>query len=311
MRHNNPINIALWEGDRIWSKETTRDVVLSLGTGAGPSPTTPRTASLGPQQTFSSKFIPRLCRSFLTGLDGEVTWRELLHHLQRDAQDRFFRLNVNLKDDEPRLDDVKAIERLSQAVDTCKGDPKIIDIKMALLASCFFFELKRAPTFDASGFYVCQGEIRTRMDHTKVFMALRQMSTSPIEFFKDHISLGQSDPSSDVCPGCYRFRKKICFFVRHPAETISITINMGDHQRSLSGFPQSMAWFKSAQNLTSPFYDVYNVSLPANLCECFKADKLASSPSIAQRAGKRARWSGTEGDTKRRMPRFLSLPNPI
>lgn len=204
LRHNNPINIALWEGDRIWTYETTKDVVLSLGTGTGPllaSPhsATPQTAA--PKHLFSSKFIPRLCRSFFTSLDGEVTWRELLNHFEHDAQNRFFRLNINLKGREPRLDDVEAMEKLSQAVDTCKNDPKIVDVKMALLAACFFFELKQSPVFDASGFYVCQGDIRVRTDHTKVFMALRQMGSSPIEFYKDHNSLGQSDSTTDVCPG--------------------------------------------------------------------------------------------------------------
>lgn len=309
LRHNNPVNIALWESDRIWPRETTKDVVLSLGTGTGPSATTPRTATSTPQLAFSEKFIPRLFRSFLTGLDGEVTWHELLHHLEKDVHDRYFRLNINMASQEPRLDDVRAIQSLSNAVESHKDDPKIIDIKMALLASCFFFELKRTPTFDASGFYVCQGEIRTRMDHTKVFMALRQMGTSPIEFFKDHVSLRPSDPSTDVCPGCYRFRKKVCFFIRHPSETISITVSMGDYQRSLSGFPKTMTWFAATQNLTSPFYRTQNVALPESLYDCFKTSKVTSTASVSQNSSKRTRWSGTENHIKRRMPRFLSLPN--
>jgi len=314
LRHNNPVNIALWEGDRVWSSNTPRDVVLSLGTGTGSIPTTPHTSSprtATPQWSFSSGFIPRLCRSFLTSLDGEMTWRELLHHFERDSQDRFFRLNVSLIGPEPRLDDVKAMERLSAAVGSCKNDPKIVEIKMALLASCFFLELKQAPIFDASGFFVCQGEIRVRIDHTKVFMALRQMSVSPIEFFKDQTSLGKSDPSTDVCPGCYRFRKKICFFVRHPTETVAMTIRMGEHQRNLSGFPQTMNWFASAQNLSCPFYSQSSISLPSTLCECFASGQLARTKSTLAKGGKRTRWSGDENEPRRRMPRFLSLPNMI
>jgi hypothetical protein len=49
---------------------------------------------------------------------------------------------------------------------TRKHDNEIREIKLALLASCFFFELRQAPRFDPSGFYICQGEIRTRIDYT-------------------------------------------------------------------------------------------------------------------------------------------------
>ncbi|KAK0360036.1 hypothetical protein LTR94_028899, partial [Friedmanniomyces endolithicus] len=110
--------------------------------------------------TFKDGFIPRLCRSFLTSLDGELTWRHLLNHLEKDAEHRYFRLNVQFGDQEPRLDDIGAMEKLSQDVNLSKNDQQLTEIKLALLASSFFFELKRAPKFDASGFYICQGEIR-------------------------------------------------------------------------------------------------------------------------------------------------------
>ncbi|TKA49937.1 hypothetical protein B0A55_13544 [Friedmanniomyces simplex] len=90
------------------------------------------------------------------------------------------------------------MEKLSQDVNMSKNDQQLTEIKLALLASSFFFELKRAPKFDASGFYICQGEIRVRGDHTKVFMALRQMSNGPIEFHKDGVPLGKADHSTDV-----------------------------------------------------------------------------------------------------------------
>ncbi|KAK5690951.1 hypothetical protein LTR17_025807 [Elasticomyces elasticus] len=106
--------------------------------------------------------------------------------------------------------------KLSEDVSSSKDDHQLTEIKFALLASSFFFELKRAPKFDASGFYICQGEIRIRGDHTKIFIALRQMSVGPIEFHKDGVPLGRVEHSNDVCSGCYRFRKKVCFFVRHP-----------------------------------------------------------------------------------------------
>ncbi|TKA60681.1 hypothetical protein B0A55_12855, partial [Friedmanniomyces simplex] len=69
----------------------------------------------------------------------------------------YFRLNVQFGAQEPRLDDITAMDKLSRDVNLSKDDEQLTQIKLALLASSFFFELKRAPKFDASGFYICQG----------------------------------------------------------------------------------------------------------------------------------------------------------
>ena len=290
LRHNNPINIALWESSRIWTRDTPKDIVLSLGTGTTANNASPQTRSSG--QTFSDKFIPRLCRSFLTSLDGELIWRDLLNHQESDSEHRFFRLNINFGSHEPRLDDVTAMDGLSQAVNAAKDDDKIAEIRMALLASSFFLELKRAPRFDASGFYVCQAEIRLRGDISKIFLSLRQISTAPIAFYKDGISLGSIDQSTDLCPGCYRFRKKLCFFIRHPTETVPIFLDIDGLRRQISGFPQAMAWFTNAQHLESPFYSEKTLSLPRQPCEWFELDKPNARPT---KRGLSSRWSLRSG----------------
>ncbi|KAK0836741.1 hypothetical protein LTS02_018082, partial [Friedmanniomyces endolithicus] len=247
LRHNNPVNIALWEASRIWARYTQKDVVLSLGTGTGPDAVSPQRTSTRP--SFRDGFIPRLCRSFLTGLDGEMTWRHLLNHLEKDAEHRYFRLNVIFADHEPRLDDITAMEKLSSDVISNKDDQQLTEVKFALLASSFFFELKRAPKYDSSGFYICQGEIRVRGDHTKIFMALRKMSAATMEFHKGSVPLGKFEHLKDICSGCYRFRKKVCFFVRRPAEVIALTMTMGDSRRNISGFPQVASCFAQQQHL--------------------------------------------------------------
>ncbi|KAK5699335.1 hypothetical protein LTR17_023332 [Elasticomyces elasticus] len=275
LRHNNPVNIALWEGSRIWARDTQRDVVLSLGTGTGPEVVSPQKTPV--RTTFKDGFIPRLCRSFMTGLDGEMTWKHLLNHMEKDAEHRYFRLNVQLGDCEPRLDDITSMAKLSEDVISSKNDRQLTEIKFALLASSFFFELKRAPKFDASGFYICQGEIRIRGDHTKIFMALRQMSVGPIEFHKDGVPLGRVEHSNDVCSGCYRFRKKVCFFVRHPSESITISMTMDDTRRHISGFPQTTSWFSQQQYLNHPFYsERLDLGPSSQTCPCLLLEEARS-----------------------------------
>jgi len=278
LRHNNPINIALWESNRIWGHKTSKDVVLSLGTGTQASATTTQAT-----ESIYNGFIPRLCRSFLTSLDGELIWRDLLNHLGSDAGNKFFRLNITFKNKEPRLDDVKAMDRLSQGVDDSNEKEKLADIKLALLASCFFFELKQAPRFDPSGFFVCHGEIRVRYEYTKVFMALRGISGAPIEFSKDNTPLGPIDPEVDFCAGCLRFRKKICFFVRHVSEAITISMAMDKFRHSISGFPQSMAWFSQQQFLHFPFYSEVTLNSSKSTCPCMQSTDLRRRGLIKRR----------------------------
>ncbi|KAK0900575.1 hypothetical protein LTR02_009119 [Friedmanniomyces endolithicus] len=275
LRHNSPVNIALWEGSRIWSRDTQRDVVLSLGTGTGQD-TKP------PEDSFAPNLQGRLYPSAMS-LDGELTWRHLLNHLEKDAEHRYFRLNVQFGDQEPRLDDIGAMEKLSQDVNLSKNDQQLTEIKLALLASSFFFELKRAPKFDASGFYICQGEIRVRGDHTKVFMALRQMSNGHIEFHKDGVPLGKADHSTDVCSGCYRFRKKVCFFVRHPAEIIALTITMDKSRRHISGFPQKTLWFTHEQHLADPFYSEETLSFSSQACPCLAVEQARAGGMVKRK----------------------------
>lgn len=103
-------------------------------------------------------------------------------------------------------------------------------------------------------------------------MALRQMGTAPIEFHKDGAPVGIVEHLTDVCSGCYRFRKKVCFFVRHPTESIAITITMGKSTRHISGFPQTTAWFTHEQQLIGPFYSEENLGLSSQKCPCLSID---------------------------------------
>lgn len=113
-------------------------------------------------------------------------------------------------------------------------------------------------------------------------MALRQTSAEPVGLFEDQLTLGPVDRSTDICPGYYRFRKKVCFFVRHPAKANNLTVQLGDERRDLSGFPQTMAWVAAAQNLTSPFYTEGCLNAPETVCPCFELLDFSKQASRRQ-----------------------------
>ncbi|KAK1083181.1 hypothetical protein LTR33_003426 [Friedmanniomyces endolithicus] len=94
------------------------DIQIFYGTGTAQDALSPQKTPVRP--TFKDGFIPRLCRSFLTSLEGKLTWRHLLNHLEKDAEHRYFRLNVQFGGQEPRLDDIAEINKLSQDVNLDK-----------------------------------------------------------------------------------------------------------------------------------------------------------------------------------------------
>ncbi|KAG0649360.1 Calcium-independent phospholipase A2-gamma [Hyphodiscus hymeniophilus] len=104
--HNNPINLALWEQDYIWSRHRKQpDIVLSLGTGYKIDLETNEEKS-AKSSFLRERCVPRLFRSFLNFFVGESRWQELQNNLPPQAIERYHRLNIGFNDEEPQLDDL-------------------------------------------------------------------------------------------------------------------------------------------------------------------------------------------------------------
>ena len=166
LRHNKPVNLALWGSRQIWTSTIVVDVVLSLGTGTEDDPRSPKAPRF--RHVLNDGFIPRLCRAFMSLLDGENTWKELINRLDEDLKADYFRFNVSLSGPEPRLDDVHQMGQLRKCVQLQpNGLKNRVKTASALLSAAFFFELQVIPTFHA-GLYLCQGLIRCRNDSNAI-----------------------------------------------------------------------------------------------------------------------------------------------
>ena len=75
LKHNNPVDLALWESKQIWPPNTAPDVVLSLGTGTEDCLKSLKAPHF--RHVLNDGFIPRLCRSFMSSLDGQRAWQDL------------------------------------------------------------------------------------------------------------------------------------------------------------------------------------------------------------------------------------------
>ncbi|KAL8939686.1 MAG: hypothetical protein Q9216_003226 [Gyalolechia sp. 2 TL-2023] len=251
LKHNNPVDLALWESKKIWSPDTGPDVVLSLGTGTEDYLKSAKAPHF--RHVFNDGFIPRLCRSFMSSLDGERAWQDLENRLDDCSRSDYFRWNIPLYGEEPRIDDIEQIDRLRASVHVqADREENRRQTAVALLAATFYLELKDIPPFEC-GQYTCHGMIKCRNNFEAVLEALTRLCGDGITFRTDQIGLG-SLSGNDMCSMCGRYVKDVVFNVRHLEETISIRLQYQQrHRRKISGFPHSVSWFLKQQRLRNDF----------------------------------------------------------
>lgn len=245
------MDLALWECAKIWPSPTQPDVVVSLGTGTENHLRSPKAPHF--RDIFSDGFIPRLCRSFMSSLDGERAWRDVSNRLKDHEKDDYFRLNVPFEGMEPHLDDVECMETLRRSVHLQpQGARDRANIASALLVASFYFELDSAPHYEL-GQYHCTGMIRCRNDFEAVLKTLARVHPDQLEFMTETENLGFLSPN-DSCRTCHLYHKRVQFQVRRLEDVVTISVKMSSlERRKISGFPHSMLWFVREQQIEAPF----------------------------------------------------------
>lgn len=252
LRHNNLINLALWESRYIWPAIDKPDIVLSLGTGVEKEALFSRAPNF--RNLIQDEFISRLKRSFISLLTGQGPWRELWNRLDDRVREDYFRLNIFFPGEAPPMDDVNHMEELRECVHLQpNGDTECQKVAFALLVSTLFFELNSIPIL-SNGKYHCQGTIRCRLQGTVICEALTRIHPMTLTFMTDSEVLSYFDPDQDLCRSCHQFKKHVEFVIRHPNESTTLYMqSVLRGKRKISGFPQNMQWFIAQQRLDSPF----------------------------------------------------------
>jgi hypothetical protein len=249
-KHNNPINLAVWESRCLWPS-LKPDVVLSLGTGtrdAGPPQTT------GVRNIWKDGWAPRVKRSVESAFDGQHAWGTLWNHLDDQARQNYFRLNLAFPGSEPSADDADCMEDLARCVQVqpC-GRGQRDDVLSALLISCLFFELDGMPRYEC-GFYYCTGFIRCKVRSHALIKALLCTHAKDIDFYDGNHHLGVKISLDDICTACYRYQRPIQFLKRSLEDPIELSVHWGDTcHRKLSGMPHTLSSLIDKQSLDSPF----------------------------------------------------------
>ena len=253
LKHNNPVNLALWESRYIWPSSSQPDIVVSLGTGTNINQDqSPRAASF--RHIIQDGFVPRLWRSFMSSLDGQSAWRELWNRLDDSSRAQYFRTNIYLPNSALAIDDVNCIDELRVCAHSqSQNDGFGQTTAFALLISGFFFELTDAPLYQNGKVY-CKGSIRCRLQGQLIVQALKRVHPSDLIFMTDREIVGYYKGEEDLCHFCRRYRKNVEFVVRHLDESMSIFLqSVIEGRRRISGFPRAMRWFQEQQGLSAPF----------------------------------------------------------
>jgi len=190
--HNNPVRVAHQESKLIWEdvRDAHPDILLSIGTshngqetmgyveptlrrrkhmttlrGTASEPVVPPRPSRAPwlRLPVFPSFLGVMVNRMENILNTEQTWKNFRTDLSRtpSADERYERINPNIGQHPPRLDEkdkldelrTKVIDRLVQSANYQR---KIARISRRLIASCFYFEKQQHVLHDSH--YLCPGK---------------------------------------------------------------------------------------------------------------------------------------------------------
>lgn len=163
--HNNPIHIADRERKLIWptQQDEEPDIIVSIGT------TFCRKLKEKGSLRFASRgivahgrFKLKMAQDHLhTSLDSEKTWRDYYSARAPKGEDkqRYVRINPELQDYPPKLDDVDQMRRLQESTRYLVGEsPQIKLLARQLVATCFYLDVLGDVKEDTHGDLEISGE---------------------------------------------------------------------------------------------------------------------------------------------------------
>lgn len=184
IHHNNPIVIAESERRNIWPDHPDHeplqpDVVVSIGSGVSAqrlAEATPGTILTPGKKRFSSGISNKISRiqhwkqvvssCIESSTNPTIAWNTYKQAIELTQRHRYRRLNCELDQDPPKMDDVDSLALMKQFART-KAEEYIFRLGVqetaeALVATAFFFEASSKPSHLAHGGYEVPGSIFCR-----------------------------------------------------------------------------------------------------------------------------------------------------
>ncbi|KAK9846933.1 hypothetical protein MYU51_000023 [Penicillium brevicompactum] len=271
VRANNPLAIGLKESTVIWPLAKTHDLLLSVGTG--------RSSFMAKQDKASRSFwrdsaIPRMIRATLSSpsMDGEQGFHEALNLVPDDKKPDIFRLNHEVSEALPRLDDVSRLAEMSKMRFAVPDEL----VRAILVTAFFFFELDGQP-IKKHGVYFCQGSILCSRSYAKdlVKKIMVEFPGARFQTARGH-HLGDV-VEDDSCHLCGHYRKEVNFSVNGLDEMTTIGIAGSSFFQRIGGFPKSVQELLEDQQANSHF------GREDHLVDCWPPKRNCYCPPRAKR----------------------------
>ncbi|CAG7970680.1 unnamed protein product [Penicillium salamii] len=271
VRANNPLAIGLKESTVIWPLAKTHDLLLSVGTG--------RSSFMAKQDKASRSFwrdsaIPRMIRATMSSpsMDGEQGFHEALNLVPDDKKPNIFRLNHEVSEALPRLDDVSRLAEMSKMRFAVPDEL----VRAILVTAFFFFELDGQP-IKKHGVYFCQGSILCSRSYAKdlVKKVMVEFPGARFQTARGH-HLGDV-VEDDSCHLCGYYRKEVNFSVNGLDEMTTIGIAGSSFFQRIGGFPKSVQELLEDQQANSHF------GREDHLVDCWPPKRNCYCPPRAKR----------------------------
>lgn len=142
------------------------DIVVSIGTAFSPK-SNPAVEKTGPSRrgVFShGKALYKIAKNHVaSSLDSEMTWENYMNVLQPPSiyRSRYVRLNPQLMEDPPALDEVSRMNYIRDRTrDKFSDDDRIRKVALKLIASSFYFEKSTSAESIEDHVFRCKGLYR-------------------------------------------------------------------------------------------------------------------------------------------------------
>lgn len=181
-------------------------------------------------------------------MDGEQGFHEALNFVPDVERSNIFRLNHELPEPLPRLDDVRKLEEMSKMHFTVPTEL----VRTILATAFFFFELDELP-IKSQGAFFCKGSVLCSRSYSRDLVKLVRVEFPGAMFETARGQrLGDVD-DDDGCRVCGYYRKKVGFSINGLHEMTSIGIAGSSFFQRIGGFPKSVQELLDDQQANSHF----------------------------------------------------------